>query len=672
LAVWALCLPLCPPAAAEDSVDDETCLGCHADADLKPETARGEKLRLHVPENALTGSVHEDLSCTDCHVGAEDWEAAPHAKDMPLPINCGECHEKALAQYKTQCVHGKARLAGDLAAPDCHQCHGNHQIKPLASEESALSPQNQPETCGQCHGSDELALEHGIAKRRLIERYKSSVHWRSVQQGKPAASCSDCHGTHCVLPSSDEKSNVSRLGMLQACGKCHEAIVQVYTKGSHGRTLLHGNLDVPTCITCHGDHDMTSLKTQAGGTRAYAGTQICIWCHGNQRMMARYALDTSPVDSYMRDFHGLTQRGTGGTSATCADCHDPHHSLPSSHPESRMHLSNRGTTCGKCHGKTSETFIMSFTHRTKAVDQGGPIKNIVEWIYIILILVVIGGMLLHNAIIWQHAFRRKRRYQEAHGTVERLNRFERTWHWLLLSSFGLLVFTGFALKFPNSFVFHWLYSLGFSEAVRAWLHRAAAVIIIATTAMFFGYQLFTRHGRRWIGPMLPRWRDVREAFGTMAYYLGRRPHKPRYAQFNYAEKAEYWALIWGTAIMVVTGLVLWFPKSLPEALPNWLIEVARTIHFWEAVLASLAILVWHMFHTMFHPAEYPMDTSWLTGVLTEEEAHHRFDDAAIEAQRPQKADPDPEPPPRLEWDQDEEPPAENATNKGEGQNDPQA
>jgi formate dehydrogenase gamma subunit len=475
----------------------------------------------------------------------------------------------------------------------------------------------------------------GIAKRKLVERYRSSVHWRKLRLGKPAASCTDCHGKHTILPSSDARSMVSHVGLVKTCARCHEEASRTYSKGSHGRTLLLGNLDVPTCITCHGDHDMTSLRSRSASQRNFAGTEVCIWCHGNARMMARYALDTSPVESYIRDFHGLTQRGTKGASATCSDCHDPHHSLPESHPESRMHLSNRGATCGKCHGKSSGTFIMSFTHRAVAVDHGGSIKQTVVTIYIVLIVTLIGAMVLHNLIIWLHALRRKASQQRRFAKIVRLNRFERAWHVILLLSFCTLVFTGFALKFPDSVWFQWLYALGLTESARSTIHRISAVVMIGSLVVFFGYQIGSRAGRRWWSQMLPRWSDLKDLVATLRYHLGRRAVRPRFGIFSYVEKIEYWALLWGALVMLVTGLVLWFPKSLPESWPSWVIDVARLIHFYEAILASLAIVVWHFFHTIFRPGEYPMDTSWLTGVLTEREAEHRF---TVEAMRAQLGD----------------------------------
>ena len=624
-----------PPARA----DSEECLECHADRDsLEPVTPGRVVESLLMNKEALVGSVHEELDCSDCHAMSAKEEDVPHYEEggAAPKLGCGDCHEQAMNDYLNTDIHGKRWAAKDPHAPWCSDCHGGHRIVPLESEESPLSHLNQPGLCGKCHGTDELTNAEWITKRQLVARYKTSVHWLNVQQGKPAATCADCHGNHTVLPSSDTGSRVTRLNLLTTCAKCHPRQVHDYADGSHGRTLLHGNLDVPTCTTCHGDHDILSLKIQPGGTRDFAATKVCMWCHGNERMMARYALDTSPVDSYMRDFHGKAQRGSAGIVATCADCHDAHRSLPQSHPQSRMHLSNRGAACGKCHGTNTDTFAMSFTHKRRTEEPGSQVKHWVAIIYVLLIVVTIGGMLVHNFVIWLFFARKKTRYQRKHGRVERLSSAEKIWHWAMLISFAILTVTGFALSFSESVLFRWIYDFGFSEKARAWLHRAFAIVMIIDMIYFMAYTVFTRRGRRmWWIHMFPRWRDVREFFATMGYYLFIRKEKPRYGVFNYAEKAEYWALLWGTAVMVLSGFVLWFSNYLPPDSPPWVYAVAQLVHFYEAVLAGLSIVVWHLFHTVFHPEEYPLGTSFLTGKLTDHEAEERFTDEAIRAQLPE-------------------------------------
>jgi formate dehydrogenase gamma subunit len=617
--------------SAQTPMKNEDCLNCHADKGIEAETERGKKLNLLVPADALKGSTHEDVSCVDCHVGAKSFEEIPHA-DKPLEFGCASCHEEAKLKEGKD-IHDIAQKAGNPRAPHCYSCHGGHQILPLTSPESRFAKLKQPDTCGKCHGDDKLIdAEKAITKRNLVLRYKTSIHWEALVQGKNAASCTDCHGTHNILSSATELSKVSRVGVANSCQLCHPIEAKSFWTGAHGTSLLYGNTDVPTCITCHGDHDMASLRTRVGDAKQWASTQVCIWCHGNARMMARYGLDTAPVDSYMEDFHGLTQRGTLGASATCSDCHDPHHSLPSTHPSSRMHISNRGPTCGKCHGKVSESFAMSFTHRKAVQREGLKIENLVRTIYILIIIFAVAGMLFYNFLVWLKALREKMKKQRQSKLVKRMNRFERSTHMVMFITFTILVITGFALKYPETFWAKWLFAIGVQEANRAFIHRFAALVMTFDCIIFGIYMLFVKRGKCLTKEIWPRKKDIGEFWANFKYYLGvsKETHPPKRGIFNFVEKFEFWALIWGTFVMVVTGLILWFPKAIPGSWPAWIINVARIIHFYEAVLATLAIIIWHGFHTMFHPAEFPMNTSWLTGYISEEEAKAHFTDDAVE------------------------------------------
>ena len=91
--------------------------------------------------------------------------------------------------------------------------------------------------------------------------------------------------------------------------------------------------------------------------------------------------------------------------------------------------------------------------------------------------------------------------------------------------------------------------------------------------------------------------------------------------FTYAEKAEYWALIWGTIVMAVTGMMLWAEVAVGNYFPRWWLDVATAVHFYEAVLATLAILVWHFYQVFFDPDAYPMNWAWWDGQVPAE--HYR-------------------------------------------------
>ncbi len=579
---------------------NEECLLCHGQPDLEAQTPRGKGLKLHVSPEALKGTAHETLNCVDCHTGARSFDDIPHWTSPPKPA-CGDCHTDELASYLKSDIHGKGFGENNSRAPYCNGCHSGHRILPLTSPESAMSRQNQPATCGACHGSEKLNLEEGITKRNLITRYQSSVHWQAILTGKTGATCTDCHGFHSIQPSASPTSRVSVAAITSVCVRCHPNQVQAFKNGPLGRALEHGNHDTPTCTTCHGDHDMASLRSRVGDAKQWAATQVCIWCHSNKKMMARYGLDTTPVESYMKDFHGLTQRGTMGASATC----------------------------GNCHGKVSASFAGSFSHKKALQYPGRRLEGIVRLLYIVLIIGSVLFMLGYNFLIWFWAVRQKIRQQKAQQHINRLTRFEIRSHLLLFFSFTTLVITGFALKYPDAFWVRWLFSLGMTEAVRGGIHRLAAIVMVADFAVFALYMILKRRGRTMLVEFLPKWRDAREILAQIRFYLGKDTSKPHSAVFGFVEKFEFWALAWGTVVMVVTGIVLWFPKAVPGNWPAWIHTLSRVIHFYEAVLAALAILIWHGFHTIWHPEEYPMNTSWLTGYITEEEARHRFDDPAI-------------------------------------------
>jgi cytochrome b subunit of formate dehydrogenase len=132
----------------------------------------------------------------------------------------------------------------------------------------------------------------------------------------------------------------------------------------------------------------------------------------------------------------------------------------------------------------------------------------------------------------------------------------------------------------------------------------------------------TRRGRAHVVAMLPRLSDAKEVLQNLGYLVGIRREPPRFDRFSYIEKAEYWALIWGSVVMAVTGFVLWFETAALRLLPLWTLDVATMVHYYEAWLATLAILVWHFYFVIFNPDVYPVNWTWLTGMISEEMLQH--------------------------------------------------
>ena len=94
--------------------------------------------------------------------------------------------------------------------------------------------------------------------------------------------------------------------------------------------------------------------------------------------------------------------------------------------------------------------------------------------------------------------------------------------------------------------------------------------------------------------------------------------KPQYARFHYGKKMEYWALVWGMFVMGATGLALWFKVQMGHLGPRWILDIATAVHFYEAILATLAILVWHFYEVIFDPDVYPMNWAWYDGRMSVE------------------------------------------------------
>jgi cytochrome b subunit of formate dehydrogenase len=208
--------------------------------------------------------------------------------------------------------------------------------------------------------------------------------------------------------------------------------------------------------------------------------------------------------------------------------------------------------------------------------------------------------------------------------------FERVEHALLVVSFVTLAWTGFALKFSDQW---WARpSMVRDGNLRSIVHRIAAVVFVAVTLAHAVSLIANRRLRRHWMELFPKAQDAREALANFSYNVGLRSAPPGRSPHSYIEKAEYWAVVWGAGVMIVTGLVLWGNNLMLALFPKLWLDVATSIHFYEALLATLAIVVWHFYTVIFDPDVYPMDTAWLTGVSVKEPEPH-------EAQaRPQEED----------------------------------
>ena len=168
---------------------------------------------------------------------------------------------------------------------------------------------------------------------------------------------------------------------------------------------------------------------------------------------------------------------------------------------------------------------------------------------------------------------------------------ERIQHFFLLSSFITLIITGFWLKFPEAGWVKWMIDIIGKNAfsARANIHRTASVIMILASVYHVFYITFTVRGRKLVKDLWIKKQDALDAFHSILFLSGFSGTKPKFGRFSYIEKMEYWAVVWGTVIMGLTGGVLWFENTFMSLIRPEGMYIATTIHYYEAILASLAI-----------------------------------------------------------------------------------
>lgn len=198
---------------------------------------------------------------------------------------------------------------------------------------------------------------------------------------------------------------------------------------------------------------------------------------------------------------------------------------------------------------------------------------------------------------------------------------ERAQHINLFINFTILVITGFALKYPEAFWVSPIADVPLGMTFRGFLHRLCGVATLTLGGYHLLYLIFTERGRGIIKDMIPVLKDARDLWETLKnnLYINRLAKEIKMPRFNFREKLEYLGLIWGTIVMTVTGFILWFKEEWLLFFPMWTFDVARAIHFYEAILATLTIIVWHFYSVIFNPDVYPMNWTWITGNLTEHE-----------------------------------------------------
>ncbi|MCJ7433030.1 MAG: cytochrome c3 family protein [Anaerolineales bacterium] len=325
------------PPSAPVQVDDGVCLSCHNQDGKSVTLDSGEILPLTIKSDAYAASTHGSggVTCVTCH---SDISGFPH------PERTTETLRDVKLKYYTS----------------CQQCH---------SEQFNLT--------------------------------LDSVHQKALAGGnKNAAVCADCHNPHTQQKLTDEAGKLlpyARLHIPETCARCHSAIYDTYKTSVHGKALTDGNTDVPTCIDCHGVHNIQNPTT---ATFRNSTPYLCAKCHTNADIMDKYGISTQVLNTYVADFHGTTVELFEKTfpdqptnKPVCTDCHGIHDIVKVDDPKKGLSVrENLLTRCQRCHPDATDNFPEAWLSHYIPSPEKYPIVYYVNLFYKFLIPGVLAPM----------------------------------------------------------------------------------------------------------------------------------------------------------------------------------------------------------------------------------------------------------------------------------------
>ncbi|HEX7621586.1 MAG TPA: cytochrome c3 family protein [Anaerolineales bacterium] len=325
-----------PVAVPGELPDNAACLFCHEKPGLTRTLPGGETLSLTIDSSHFADSAHQRVACSECHSNIVSF---PHP-DLQVQT----LREFSLQMYTI-----------------CQKCHEEQYSKTL-----------------------------------------DSVHMRAVAAGNTnAAICTDCHNPHTQPVITDQTGALlpaARLSIPEICARCHSAIYDTYKQSVHGAALTQeGNTDVPTCIDCHGVHNIEDPTTTAFRLQS---PQLCAKCHTNPAIMSKYGIPTQVLNTYVADFHGTTVTLFEKLSAdqatnkpVCFDCHGVHDIKRVDDPVYGLQMKqNLLLACQRCHPDANINFPDAWMSHYIPSPTHYPIVFYVNLFYKFFIPLVIGSM----------------------------------------------------------------------------------------------------------------------------------------------------------------------------------------------------------------------------------------------------------------------------------------
>jgi predicted CXXCH cytochrome family protein len=370
-----------PAAAWEEEGATLPCAACHTRLGLEPQDGA-----------ALAGFIENGLFNTE--TSGSDYCLACHAvPNQSLTFENGdEISIVVTAQMLHDSVHGEGNEWQALVCKDCH-VDKDFPHEPVTAETYREYRLEKYSLCARCH-------------EPKYETTLDDAHGRALAEGnEEAAVCTDCHGSHDTPVPNEPRERIS-----YTCRQCHSTIFEDYSQSVHGEALLgESNPDVPTCIECHGVHDLSDPKTALFRIQS---PDLCATCHADEELMMEYDISTEVFETYVADFHGTTvtlfeqqSPDVETNKAVCYDCHGIHDIRDPEDPESGI-KANLLATCQQCHPNATANFSDAWTSHYQPSLEHNALVFLVNWFYRIIIPATVGGLTL---LVGTDVYRRIRR-----------------------------------------------------------------------------------------------------------------------------------------------------------------------------------------------------------------------------------------------------------------------
>ncbi len=592
---------------------------------------------------------------------ALSWGSAAHADD---PDNCLLCHQfRGLSRLDTETgrVHlyftdpdYTAHRLGPHARLACTDCHKRDEVTVVPH-----LPVTRVDCATQCHLSDPGGMQREFSHSNVAGMLARSAHNPKVLEevnltGGPVletgqSSCLYCHdeplfrNIENIFPAFDELSQ----RVFDRCDVCHSE-------------------KVPADISYYVRHIASRFQHARS---ALEMAQVCSLCHTDPQVLEEFELPES-VASFVRSFHGKAALLGDDSTANCISCHvargqNAHMMLGKDDPNSAVHAERIADSCRsfECHPGAQKTIAETAVHLDLPTARGTYEFGLAA-IFIVLTVLTFGPSAVlvlldlfhvavgrgehHEAGESRRLMARIMQHPDGPTLLKRFTPRQRVEHWLLSGLFITLVLTGFPMKFAGepwaSAMVNLFGGLHIARIVHHWSGIALVVgFLVHMLDVFFDFlkriRLHVDKGteRPLVRALysLPMWitpDDLRKTKQLFAYLLFLRSERPTFGRFSPAEKFEYLGVFWGTALLGVTGALLWGEQISSHFLSGRAFNLATIAHTYEAFLALIHVGILHIYNVILAPKVFPLSPATITGhtpsAKLEEEHGEMIEDVA--------------------------------------------